>query len=69
MAINTNATGLYLQGGGVVVNGATGTISIDTAVSGIGVRLNAVGTVTNAGTIIRPVAKVPSLPPPVHPTR
>ena len=52
LAINTNATGLYLQGGGVVVNGATGTISIDTAVSGIGVRLNAVGTVTNAGTII-----------------
>jgi hypothetical protein len=52
LAINTNATGLYLQGGGVVVNGATGTISTDPAVSGIGVRLNAVGTVTNAGTII-----------------
>ena len=52
LAINTNATGLYLQGGGSVVNGATGTIAIDTAVSGIGVRLNAVGTVTNAGTII-----------------
>jgi hypothetical protein len=49
---NAGATGLYLQGGGVVVNGPTGTISIDTAVSGIGVRLNAVGTVTNAGTII-----------------
>jgi hypothetical protein len=52
LAINTNATGLYLQGGGAVVNGSTGTISIDTAVSGIGVRLNAAGTVTNAGTII-----------------
>jgi antigen 43 len=52
LAINTNATGLYLQGGGSVVNGATGTIAIDTAVSGIGVRLNAVGTVTNSGTII-----------------
>ena len=35
LAINTNATGFYLQGGGVVVNGATGTISINTAVSGI----------------------------------
>jgi hypothetical protein len=52
LAINTDATGLYLQGGGVVFNGPTGTISIDTAVSGIGIRLNAVGTVTNAGTII-----------------
>ena len=52
LAINTSATGLYLQGGGTVINGSTGTIAIDTTVSGIGVRLNAVGTVTNAGTII-----------------
>ncbi len=52
LATNASATGLYLQGGGVVVNEATGTISLNTTVSGIGVRLNAVGTVTNAGTII-----------------
>ena len=52
VATNALGSGLYLQGGGTVVNGATGTISVSTSGSGIGVRLNAVGTVTNAGTII-----------------
>ena len=52
VATNALGTGLYLQGGGSVINAATGTISVNTTVSGIGVRLNAVGTVTNAGTII-----------------
>jgi hypothetical protein len=52
IATNADGSGLYLQGGGVVVNGSTGITPVDTVVSGIGVRLNAVGTVTNAGTII-----------------
>ncbi len=52
LAINSDATGLYLESGGVVVNGPTGIISLNTTVSGVGVRLGGVGTVTNAGTII-----------------
>jgi hypothetical protein len=49
---NASATGLYLQSGGVVVNGSTGTIAVNTGQGGTGVRLSAAGTVTNAGTII-----------------
>lgn len=49
---NSSAIGAYLLAGGSVLNGAGATIEGSTFSSSAGIRLEAAGTVTNAGTII-----------------